>query len=182
MLWNTEFQNPGPSVTRDRDTRLSGAVSSRGKDGCVKVPPNNRHWPVRSLWAFAGYEWMKVAFVVKKFEQVCSCQAAHPTSLSRRPSDLTSFPPFFPLTLSPLLSPYFILLPSLFSFPCPLFFVIPLREAHAEASCQPQLPLQSTIRASMSFVYLCVIYVYVHACSSSRPSEHSRVLACCFRL
>ena len=30
-----------------------GAVSSRGKDWCVEVPPNNRHGPVRSLWAKA---------------------------------------------------------------------------------------------------------------------------------
>jgi len=53
------------------------------------------------------------------------------------------------------------------------------REAHAPASCQPQSPLRLTIRASMFCVYKCVVYLYVHPCSLSRPSEHLRVPACC---
>jgi len=35
---------------RGRETQLLGAVSSRGKDLCVEVPPNNCHGPVRSFW------------------------------------------------------------------------------------------------------------------------------------
>jgi len=53
------------------------------------------------------------------------------------------------------------------------------REAHAPASCQPQSPLRLTIRASMFCVYKCVVYLYVHPCSLSRPSEHIRVPSCC---
>jgi len=52
ILGNTWFQKTGSS--RDRETRLFGAVSSRGKDWCVEVPPNNCHGPVRSLWGKSG--------------------------------------------------------------------------------------------------------------------------------
>jgi len=38
------------------------------------------------------------------------------------------------------------------------------REAHAPASCQPQSPLRLTIRASMSCVYMCVVFFFPFSC------------------
>ena len=49
ILGNTGFQRIRPQ--RDRDDQFFEAVSSRGKEWCVVVPPNYCHGPVRSFWA-----------------------------------------------------------------------------------------------------------------------------------
>jgi len=47
ILENMKFKKTGSSVTRN--LRFFGAISSRGKEWGVDVPPNNRHGPVCSF-------------------------------------------------------------------------------------------------------------------------------------
>jgi len=49
MISNWKYTIATNWKLRDRETRLFGAVSSRGKDWCVEVPPNNCHGPVRNF-------------------------------------------------------------------------------------------------------------------------------------